>query len=38
MKRIKTGGRTKGTPSRVNKDVKEAFQILVESNIDNLQS
>ena len=34
----KTGGRDKGTPNKVTKEIKEAFQTLVEGNIDNLDN
>ena len=32
----KYGGRKKGTPNKVTKDIKNAFRQLIESNIDNL--
>lgn len=37
-KGYKTGGREQGTPNKITKDVKEAFQMLVESNLDNLNT
>lgn len=36
-KRIKTGGRTTGTPNKVTKEIRDKFQLLVEDNIDKLQ-
>ena len=32
----KTGGKTKGTPNKTTKDIKEAYQLLIENNLDNL--
>ena len=37
-KGIKTGGRTIGTPNKVSKDVREAYQALIESNLENMNS
>jgi len=37
MKGIKTGGREKGTENKVKKDVKQAFQTLVEGNLSNIE-
>ena len=37
MKRIKTGGRKKNTPNRITKDIKEAYKLLIENNIDKMQ-
>ena len=37
-KGIKTGGRTTGTPNKVSKDVREAYQALIESNLENMNS
>jgi len=34
----KKGGRTKGTPNKENKSIRDAFQLLVENNIEKLQS
>ena len=33
----KHGGRKKGTPNKETKDIREAFQLLVENNLDNLE-
>ena len=38
MKGIKTGGREKGTENKVKKDVKQAFQNLVEGNLSNIDT
>lgn len=35
-KRIKTGGRTKGTPNRTTSETKEILQKIVNKEIDNL--
>lgn len=37
-KRIKTGGRQKGTPNRTQAEIKEYFQMLVSENLELLQS
>lgn len=37
-RRKKTGGREKGTPNKITKDIKEAYQHLIEVNIENLDS
>ena len=37
-RRKKTGGREKGTPNKITKDIKEAYQHLIEANIENLDS
>ena len=34
----KKGGREKGTPNKVTSDVRERFQMLVEGNLEQLQS
>jgi len=33
----KKGGRIKGTPNKENKSIRDAFQLLVENNIEKLQ-
>jgi nicotinic acid mononucleotide adenylyltransferase len=33
---IKTGGRTKGTPNKITKEVKEKLQVLIDKTIDEL--
>jgi hypothetical protein len=35
-KGIKTGGRQEGTPNKVTSEIRDAFQKLIEQNIDNL--
>jgi len=35
---IKQGGRIKGTPNKENKSIRDAFQLLVENNIEKLQA
>ena len=37
MKKEKTGGRTKGTPNRTTAVIRDNFQMLVESNLEQLQ-
>ncbi len=37
VKRIKTGGRGPGTKNRLTKDIKTAFQNLVENNLSNVE-
>jgi hypothetical protein len=32
----KTGGKTKGTPNKATRDIKEAYRALIEKNLDNL--
>lgn len=32
----KTGGRTKGTPNKSTRDIREAYRMLIENNLDNL--
>ena len=34
---FKSGGRTKGVPNKVNSEIKEAFQLLIESNLEQLK-
>lgn len=34
----KTGGREMGTPNKITKDIKEAYQHLIEANIENLDT
>ena len=34
--RQKTGGKTKGSSNKATKDIKEAYQQLIENNLDNL--
>jgi hypothetical protein len=34
----KKGGRIKGTPNKENKSIRDAFQLLVENNIEKLQA
>jgi hypothetical protein len=34
----KKGGRAKGTPNKENKSIRDAFQLLVENNIEKLQA
>jgi hypothetical protein len=38
MTRIKTGGRTAGTPNKVTSEIREAFQSLVEGNLSNIET
>jgi hypothetical protein len=38
MNRKKTGGRTKGTPNKVNADIKAKFEQLLQDNLDTLQT
>ena len=33
---IKTGGRTKGTPNKITKEVKEKLQVLIDKTVDEL--
>jgi len=35
---IKQGGRIKGTPNKENKSIRDAFQLLVENNLEKLQA
>lgn len=37
-KRKKTGGRTKGTPNKLTKPMREAFNELLENNTDKMQN
>lgn len=37
-KKLKRGGRGKGTPNKVTKDVREAYQMLIEKNLSNLDA
>jgi hypothetical protein len=32
----KTGGKTVGTPNKATRDIKEAYRLLIENNLDNL--
>ena len=32
----KTGGRTKGTPNKSTRDIREAYRMLIENNLDSL--
>lgn len=34
----KTGGRIKGTPNKVTKDIRESYQLLIEKSLDRLES
>ena len=34
---VKTGGRKAGTPNKINSEIKEAFQLLIESNLEQLK-
>ena len=36
MKGKKTGGREKGTPNKLTKDIREAYETLINNNIDKL--
>jgi len=36
--RLKTGGRTKGTPNKITSEIKESLKILLESNLQRLQT
>ena len=38
MKRTKTGGRTKGTPNKTTKQLREAVQAFIEDNFDDIQT
>ena len=33
---IKTGGRTKGTPNKITKEVKDKLQVLIDKTVDEL--
>jgi hypothetical protein len=37
-KRNKTGGREIGTPNKITKDIREAYQLLIENNLETLES
>lgn len=37
-KRQKTGGREKGTPNKITKDIREVFQSLIENNLETLDN
>ena len=37
MTRKKTGGRKKGSLNQVTKDIKEAYRLLIENNLNNMQ-
>ncbi len=37
-KRIKTGGRTKGTPNKITSEIKEIFKEIIECNLPQLQN
>ena len=37
MKRTKTGGRTKGTPNKTTKQLRDVVQAFIESNIEDMQ-
>ena len=34
----KTGGRIKGTPNKVTKEIRESYQLLIEKSLDRLES
>lgn len=34
--RNKTGGKKKGVPNKTTRDIKEAYRLLIENNLDNL--
>jgi hypothetical protein len=34
----KTGGRIKGTPNKITKDIREAYQLLIEKSLETLES
>lgn len=36
--RNKTGGRIKGTPNKVTKDIRKTYQLLIEKSLDRLES
>ena len=36
--RNKSGGRTKGTPNKITKDIRESYQLLIEKSLDRLES
>ncbi len=36
--RNKTGGRIKGTPNKVTKEIRESYQLLIEKSLDRLES
>jgi DNA primase catalytic subunit len=33
----KRGGRIKGTPNKITKDIRESYQLLIENNLDRLE-
>ena len=37
-KRYKKGGRVKGTPNKVTKDIRKSYQLLIEKSLDRLES
>ena len=37
-KRYKKGGRVKGTPNKVTKDIRKSYQLLIEKCLDRLES
>lgn len=37
-KRNKTGGRVKGTPNKITKDIRESYQLLIEKNLVTLET
>ena len=36
MKGKKTGGRTKGTPNKITKEIREAYELLISHNLPNM--
>lgn len=38
MNKLKLGGRTKGTPNKITKDVRQTISDFINHNIDNLQN
>ena len=38
MKKLKTGGRKKGTPNKVTRDLRESITALVEKNLKTIES
>jgi DNA primase catalytic subunit len=34
----KRGGRIKGTPNKITKDIRESYQLLIENNLDRLEN
>jgi DNA primase catalytic subunit len=37
-KKNKTGGREMGTPNKITKDIRESYQLLIENNLEQIET